>query len=137
MRIAPLAVASVLFLGVVGCSKKSAATEAPAAESPAPVATKRPAAAADDGAYDPNAAAAQAGAAPAAAAKKAAAAEGGSGKNWDAVIAEIVQLRRTPGRSSTQTERLNALEDELISAVKSDPAAREAHQNLSRIINGR
>lgn len=135
MRIVPLAVASVLLLGGVGCSKKTAATDAAADASPAPVATKRPAAAADDGAYDPNSAAAQAGAAPVAAKK--AAAEGGSGKNWDAVIAEIVQLRRTPQRSSTQTERLNALEDELISAVKSDPQAREAHQNLSRIINGR
>ncbi len=136
MRIVPLAVASVLLLGVVGCSKKSAPTDAAADSSPAPVASKRPAAAADDGAYDPNSAAAQAGAAPVAE-KKAAAAEGGSGKNWDAVVAEIVQIRRTPQRSSAQIERMNALEDELVGAIKSDPQAREAHQNLSRILNGR
>ena len=122
----------VLLLATAGCSKKEkASSEAPAA--PAAAAPARAAkAAAEDGAYDPNAAANVPGAT---GGKTGAAAEGG-GKNWDSVVAEIVALRRPPMTDDKRSKML-ALQDELSDAAKTDAAAREAYQNLARIINGR
>lgn len=57
-------------------------------------------------------------------------------KDWDKVVAEILQLRR-PGITDAQRDRMLALQDELASASASDPAAATAFQNLSRIINQR
>lgn len=121
-----------LVMAVAGCSKKAppaaATPETPAAEN-AEVTPK-----VDDGGYDP------------AVAGTVSVAPGDSkpgsrdaatpAKNWDAVVAEIVQLRSRQ-RTPAQGERLIGLEDELVGALNSDPKAREAHQNLSRLINGR
>ncbi len=120
------------LLAATGCSKKEAKTEAPT-EAAAEVQPKAKAAGADDGAFDPSVAA---GVAATAAAKKAGAAAGESAKNWDSVVAEIVQLRRPPMTDEKRVKML-ALQDELSDATKTDAAAREAYQNLSRIINGR
>lgn len=57
-------------------------------------------------------------------------------KDWDKVVAEILQLRR-PGITDAQRDRMLALQDELAAASASDPAAATAFQNLSRIINQR
>jgi len=68
--------------------------------------------------------AAEGGAAPAAAPAEAAPAAEAK-RDWDAVLPDD---KRT---------RMLQLQDELMAASNSDPAAREAWANLSRIINGR
>lgn len=113
-RIQFLLLLSVLGLGA--CSKKS--EEAPAAA---------PAAAAD---------AAPAEAAPAAAAPAAAEAAP-SKRDWNAVVAEVARLRMQRPLTDEKRARMLELQDELTAASTSDPAAREAYQNLSKIINGR
>jgi hypothetical protein len=111
-----VAVVALLLAASSGC-KKEAAEEAPA---PAPVAA---APAAEDAA-----------AAPAAAAEPAAAPA--STKNWDEVVAKIIRMRSVPLTDEKRSEVL-ALEDELVAAAGSDPKAKEAYQNMSRILTGR
>ena len=126
------AVLILALLVVPACSKKAKEPETVAEQAPATPVEPAAAPAAGDGAFDPNVAATVA---PTTAARGAKA-QGAGGKNWDAVVGEIVQLRSIQ-RSSTQTERMNALEDELMAAIETDPAAKEARQNLARIINKR
>lgn len=107
----------MLSLGlVVACSKKEedASASAPAKEVPA---------------------AAPAESAPAAAAEAAPAAE--PKRNWDAVVAEVARIRAMQPMPDDKRTRMLQLQDELMAASNSDPAAREAWANLSRIINGR
>lgn len=99
------------------CSKKEEDTSASA---PAPAAP----AAAEAGAP---AAAAPAETAPAAEPKR----------NWDNVVAEIARIRAMRPIPDDKRTRMLQLQDELMAAANSDPAASEAWNNLSRIINGR
>lgn len=124
----------ILLVAAAGCSKKepaAATTAEPAAAEAQPRAKAK--AAADDGAFDPNVAATVA---TTPAKGKKGAAEGEGGKNWDAVVAEIVQIRRSP-MTDEKRQRMLGLQDELGDAAKTDAAAREAYQNLSKLINGR
>jgi hypothetical protein len=108
----------LLSLGLVtACSKKDQADSAsvPAAEAPAATETT------------PAAASAPAEAAPAPEAKR----------NWDAVVAEVARIRAMRPLPDDKRTRMLQLQDELMAASNSDPTAREAWANLSRIINGR
>jgi flagellar basal body L-ring protein FlgH len=99
----------LLSLGLVAaCSKKEEAASAPAPAEPAPTA-------------------AAAEAAPAAEPKR----------NWDAVVAEVARIRAMRPLPDDKRARMLQLQDELMAASNSDPAAREAWANLSRIINNR
>jgi len=126
-----------LLATATGCSKKEAeatADTSPAASEPSAARPAKPASA-EDGAYDPSVAATVP--TTTGGTTKAARAEAGvAAKNWDAVVAEIVQLRAV-NRTPAQTERLNSLQDEIVGAINSDPAAKEAYQNLARLINRR
>jgi len=140
MKLPWITLAAALLAGA-GCSKKAAdvgTTSEPAADSASPQpAEAKPAA--DDGAYDPSVAATvpvTPGGGTGKGARTAVAAGAGA-QNWDAVVAEIVQLRGMAGRTSDQTQRLNTLQDEIVGAINTDPAAKEAYQNLSRLINRR
>jgi hypothetical protein len=107
----------LLSLGLVAaCSKKEEAASASAPAEPAPTA-------------------AAAEAAPAAPAEAAPAAE--PKRNWDAVVAEVARIRAMQPMPDAKRTRMLQLQDELMAASNSDPAAREAWANLSRIINGR
>jgi len=107
----------LLLLGLVAaCSKKEEAASASAPAEPAPTA-------------------AAAEAAPAAPAEAAPAAE--PKRNWDAVVAEVARIRAMQPMPDAKRTRMLQLQDELMAASNSDPAAREAWANLSRIINGR
>ena len=107
----------LLSLGLVAaCSKKEEAASAPAAAEPAP-------------------AAAAAEAAPAAPAEAAPAAE--PKRNWDAVVAEVARIRAMRPLPDDKRARMLQVQDELMAASNSDPAAQEAWANLSRIINNR
>ncbi|MEY4691620.1 MAG: hypothetical protein RIT19_1945 [Verrucomicrobiota bacterium] len=109
----------ILALGLVtACSKKEAAEDS----APAPA----PAAAAESGATAPAGAAA----APAAPAPEAQ-------RNWDQVVAEVARIRAMRPIPDDKRTRMLQLQDELMGAANSDPVAREAWNNLSRIINGR
>ena len=135
----PLIVLAGLLAIATGCSKKSpegaAANSATDTTPEAPARTKP--AAADDGAYDPNVAATVPVTPTGGGGSRTAGAAAGEGaKNWDAVVAEIAQLRSTQ-KTPAQLDRMNALQDEIVGAINSDPRAREAYQNLSRIINKR
>ena len=108
----------LLSLGLVtACSKKDKddSASAPAAEAPAATETT------------PAAASAPAEAAPAPEAKR----------NWDAVVAEVAKIRAMRPLPDDKRARMLQLQDELMAASNSDPSAREAWANLSRIINGR
>jgi hypothetical protein len=108
----------LLTLGLItACSKKD---EDASASAPAPAAPV----AAEGGAAP---AAAPAEAAPAAEAKR----------DWDAVVAEVARIRAMRPLPDDKRTRMLQLQDELMAASNSDPAAREAWANLSRIINGR
>ena len=108
----------LLALGLVtACSKKEAAEDA----APAPA----PAAAAEGGAAAPAAAEAPPAAAPEAK------------RNWDEMVAEVARIRAMRPIPDDKRTRMLQLQDELMGAANSDPAAREAWNNLSRIINGR
>ena len=99
----------LLSLGLVAaCSKKEEAASAPAPAEPAPTA-------------------AAAEAAPAAEPKR----------NWDAVVAEVARIRAMRPLPDDKRARMLQLQDELMAASNSDPAAQEAWANLSRIINNR
>jgi hypothetical protein len=74
-------------------------------------------------------------AAPAAPAEAAPAAE--PKRNWDAVVAEVARIRAMRPLPDDKRARMLQLQDELMAASNSDPAAREAWANLSRIINNR
>jgi hypothetical protein len=107
----------LLSLGLVAaCSKKEEDTSASAPAEPAP-------------------AAAAAEAAPAAPAEAAPAPE--AKRNWDAVVAEVARIRAMRPLPDDKRARMLQLQDELMAAANSDPAAKEAWANLSRIINGR
>ena len=107
----------ILALGLAAaCSKKEAAEESAPAPAPA-------AAAAEGGAPAPAAAA------PAAAPE--------AKRNWDEVVAEVARIRAMRPLPDDKRTRMLQLQDELMGAANSDPAAREAWNNLSRIINGR
>ena len=108
----------LLSLGLVSaCSKKDedASASAPAAAAPAAAETAEAAAPA------------AAEAAPAPEAKR----------NWDAVVAEVARIRAMRPLPDDKRARMLQLQDELMAASNSDPAAREAWANLSRIINNR
>jgi hypothetical protein len=108
----------LLSLGLVAaCSKKEEDASASAPAEPAP------------------AAAAAAEAAPAAPAEAAPAAE--PKRNWDAVVAEVARIRAMRPLPDDKRARMLQLQDELMAASNSDPAAKEAWANLSRIINNR
>ena len=107
----------LLSLGLVAaCSKKEEDASASAPATAAPVA-------------------AAAEAAPAAPAEAAPAAE--PKRNWDTVVAEVARIRAMQPMPDDKRTRMLQLQDELMAAANSDPAAREAWANLSRIINGR
>lgn len=107
----------LLSLGLVAaCSKKEEDASASAPAEPAPTA-------------------AAAEAAPAAPAEAAPAAE--PKRNWDAVVAEVARIRAMRPLPDDKRARMLELQDELMAASNSDPAAREAWANLSRIINNR
>lgn len=112
-----LSASLVAGLAISGCSKK-AEEEAPAAAPPA-AAPEAAAAPVESPAAAPTPAEAQ----PAA-------------RDWDKVVTEILQLRRG-GITDEQRLRMLSLQDELSDAAVNDPAAREARNNLSRIINQR
>lgn len=57
-------------------------------------------------------------------------------KNWDEYVTKIVKIRSGVMTDEKRSEML-ALQDELVAAAASDPKAREAYQNLSRIMTGR
>ncbi|MCX6870629.1 MAG: hypothetical protein NTY84_08395 [Verrucomicrobia bacterium] len=108
----------LLSLGLVtACSKKDkdASASAPAAADPVAAETT------------PAAPSASAEAAPAPEAKR----------NWDAVVAEVARIRAMRPLPDDKRTRMLQLQDELMAASNSDPAAREAWANLSRIINNR
>lgn len=106
----------LLALSLSACSKKE--EEAPAAAAPA-AAEAAPA----------EAAAAAPEAAPAEAAP--------SKRDWNAVVSEIAKIKMQRPMTDEKRARALELQDELTSAAASDPAAREAYQNLARILNGR
>jgi len=109
----------ILCLGLASaCSKKADDDSASAA--------KPPAAAATAGAADPAAPAAAAPAAPAEAQR-----------NWDQVVAEVARIRAMQPIPDDKRTRMLQLQDELMAAANSDPVAREAWNNLSRIVSGR
>jgi len=58
-------------------------------------------------------------------------------RNWDNVVAEIARIRAMRPLPDDKRTRMLQLQDELMAAAGSDPAASEAWNNLSRIINGR
>ena len=58
-------------------------------------------------------------------------------RNWDAVVAEVARIRAMRPLPDDKRTRMLQLQDELMAASNSDPTAREAWANLSRIINGR
>lgn len=58
-------------------------------------------------------------------------------RNWDAVVAEVAKIRAMRPLPDDKRARMLQLQDELMAASNSDPSAREAWANLSRIINGR
>ena len=58
-------------------------------------------------------------------------------RNWDAVVAEVARIRAMRPLPDDKRARMLQLQDELMAASNSDPAAREAWANLSRIINNR
>lgn len=108
----------VLSLGLAtACSKK--AKEDASASAPAAAEAAAPA--------DAGGGAPAAPAAPAAEAKR----------NWDDVVAEVARIRAMRPLTDDKRTRMLQLQDELMAAANSDPAAREAWNNLSRIINGR
>ena len=98
------------------CSKKE---EDASASAPAPAAP----------AADAGAAAAPAPAEPAPAAEPK--------RNWDNVVAEIARIRAMRPMPDDKRTRMLQLQDELMAAANSEPAARDAWNNLSRIINQR
>jgi hypothetical protein len=106
----------LLALSLAACGKKE--EEAPAAA--APVAAE--AAPTEDASAVPAAAPAEA--AP-------------SKRDWNAVVAEIAKIKLQRPMTDEKRARALELQDELTSAAASDPAAREAYQNLARILNGR
>jgi len=109
----------VLCLGLsTACSKKA---EDESASAPA-----APAAPTEDAAAAPAEAAAAAPPAPAEAQR-----------NWDQVVAEVARIRAMRPLPDDKRTRMLQLQDELMAAANSDPAAREAWNNLSRIINQR
>lgn len=133
----PWIVLAGLLATATGCSKKETEATADSSSAASEPSATRPAkpAVAEDGAYDPSVAATVP--TTTGGTTKAARTEAGvAAKNWDAVVAEIVQLRGI-NRTAAQTERLNSLQDEIVGAINSDPAAKEAYQNLARLINRR
>jgi hypothetical protein len=53
------------------------------------------------------------------------------------VVAEVARIRAMRPLPDDKRTRMLQLQDELMAASNSDPTAREAWANLSRIINGR
>lgn len=111
----------ILALGLATACSKKAEEDASSAAAPAPAA-----AAAEETAGSPAAPAAAAPAAPAEAQR-----------NWDQVVAEVVRIRAMRPIPDDKRTRMLQLQDELMAAANSDPAARDAWNNLSRIINQR
>lgn len=111
----------ILALGSATACSKKAEEDASSAAAPAPAA-----AAAEETAGSPAAPAAAAPAAPAEAQR-----------NWDQVVAEVVRIRAMRPIPDDKRTRMLQLQDELMAAANSDPAARDAWNNLSRIINQR
>lgn len=58
-------------------------------------------------------------------------------RNWDQVVAEVVRIRAMRPIPDDKRTRMLQLQDELMAAANSEPAARDAWNNLSRIINQR
>lgn len=136
MRLFWIVLAGVLAIAT-GCSKKNAAETSGISEPSASAPARTKPAAAEDGAYDPSVAATVPTSEGGSSAKVARASGASATKNWDAVVAEIVQLRSNRARTDDQSARLNSLQDEIVGAISSDPTAADAYRNLSRIINGR
>ena len=111
----------ILALGLTAACSKKAEDDSASTTPPAPAAGAT--------------AAADAGAPAAAAAAPAAPAE--AQRNWDQVVAEVVRIRAMRPIPDDKRTRMLQLQDELMAAASSDPAASEAWNNLSRIINGR
>lgn len=110
----------ILALGLTAACSKKAEDDSASTTPPPPSA---------------GAAAADAGAPAAAAAAPAAPAE--AQRNWDQVVAEVVRIRAMRPIPDDKRTRMLQLQDELMAAANSEPAARDAWNNLSRIINQR
>jgi len=110
----------ILALGLTAACSKKAEDDSASTTPPPPSA---------------GAAAADAGAPAAAAAVPAAPAE--AQRNWDQVVAEVVRIRAMRPIPDDKRTRMLQLQDELMAAANSEPAARDAWNNLSRIINQR
>jgi hypothetical protein len=99
--------------------------------------SKKEEAAAPEAAPAADAAAADATATPAAEAAPAAAPAAEAKRDWNAVVAEIARLKMQRPLPEEKRLRMLELQDELTAASSSDAGAREAYQNLSKILNGR
>jgi hypothetical protein len=58
-------------------------------------------------------------------------------RDWNAVVTEIARLKMQRPLPEEKRERMLQLQDELTTAAASDPDAREAYSNLTKILTGR
>ncbi len=114
MRKSSLVVGVAALILFQACSKKEQEQEA---ATPPPATAEAPVESADAPA-----------AAPAPAAAK---------RDWNAVVTEIARLKMQRPLPEEKRERMLQLQDELTAAAASDPDAREAYSNLTKILTGR